>query len=81
MATRVKPGGRVVFAVCSVLPEEGERVVEAVSDIYSSVPFDLPEAGSLLPSSLVGPSTTMLRLLPLRDGCDGFFVASLERKR
>ncbi len=74
-ATRTKPGGRLVFAVCSVLPEEGESVVERVSDLLEPVPFDAPE----LPELALGARTS-LRLLPKRDGTDGYFVASFRRR-
>jgi 16S rRNA (cytosine967-C5)-methyltransferase len=73
-ATRAKLGGRVVFAVCSALVDEAEHVVESVRDVLEPLPFDAPE---LLP--LVEPGATTLRLLPIRHGTDGFFVASFRR--
>lgn len=74
-ATRVRPGGRLVFAVCSVLPEEGEAVVERVTDLLEPVPFDVDE----LPALELGEKTS-LRLLPKRHGTDGYFVASFRRR-
>jgi 16S rRNA (cytosine967-C5)-methyltransferase len=74
-ATRAKPGGRVVFAVCSLLEEEAEAVVERVADVLTPCPFDAPELASLL-----GEGTKSLRLLPLRHGSDGYFVASFLRR-
>jgi 16S rRNA (cytosine967-C5)-methyltransferase len=74
-AQQVRPGGRVVFAVCSVLPEEAEQVVERLADLLEPVPFDAPE----LPPWV--EQTTSFRLLPLKHGTDGFFVASLRRRR
>ncbi len=73
-ASRARSGGRVVFAVCSVLPEECEGVVETVADELEPCPFDAPEL-----ASLVG-GRTMMRLLPRAHGTDGYFVASLRRK-
>ncbi|MCC6217496.1 MAG: RsmB/NOP family class I SAM-dependent RNA methyltransferase [Polyangiaceae bacterium] len=70
-ATRARPGGRVTFAVCSVLPVEGEEVVARVADVLEPAPFDAPE---LLP--LVAGGATHLRLLPHVHGTDGYFVAS-----
>ncbi|QMW21904.1 RsmB/NOP family class I SAM-dependent RNA methyltransferase [Sandaracinobacteroides saxicola] len=52
----VRPGGRLVYAVCSVLEEEGPRVVA-----------DL------------GVPAVQHRLTPLGHGCDGFFVARMEK--
>ena len=74
-ATRAKVGGRVVFAVCSVLPAECEVVVANVADILELVPFDAPELGHLLT-----PDATTLRLSPIRHGTDGFFMASFRRR-
>ncbi|HVJ17198.1 MAG TPA: RsmB/NOP family class I SAM-dependent RNA methyltransferase, partial [Polyangiaceae bacterium] len=73
-AARAKPGGRVVFAVCSVLPEEAERVVERVAAELEPVPFDAPELAALSAGS------SSLRLLPLAHGTDGYFVQSLRRR-
>ncbi|MBX3207119.1 MAG: Sun protein [Labilithrix sp.] len=74
-ATLVRPGGRVVYAVCSVLREEAEDVL---ADVVAAAglepaPFDAPAA-----AALAGASAT-LRLLPHEHGTDGYFVASLVR--
>jgi 16S rRNA (cytosine967-C5)-methyltransferase len=74
-ATRARPGGRVVFAVCSVLPEEGEGVVTRVLDLLEPTPFDAPEL-----SAWLDPEATSLRLLPGKHGSDGYFVASFRRR-
>lgn len=74
-ATRVRPGGRVVFAVCSVLPEEGEAVVARVLDELEPCAFDAPEL-----AGWIDPAATALRLLPGRHGTDGYFVASFRRR-
>lgn len=73
-ASRVKPGGRLVFSVCSVLPEECEAVVQRLADILTPVPFDAPEV-----TTLFGPDTTAFRLLTGKHGTDGYFAASLSR--
>jgi 16S rRNA (cytosine967-C5)-methyltransferase len=74
-ATRARPGGRVVFAVCSVLSEEAEAVVRAVRDVLEPAPFDAPEL-----AALGGSDSTALRLLPRAHGTDGYFVASFVRR-
>lgn len=74
-ATRAKPGGRVVFAVCSLLAEEAEAVVQRVADVLAPSPFDAAELGSLL-----GQGVTSLRLLPREHGTDGYFAASFVRR-
>jgi 16S rRNA (cytosine967-C5)-methyltransferase len=74
-ASRARPGGTVLFAVCSVLREEGEDVVERVLDLLEPQPFDAPE----LPRELVAGKTA-LRLLPGLHGTDGYFMACFRRR-
>lgn len=75
VAQCVRPGGRVIYAVCSVLREEAEAVVEAVGDLLELAPFTVPELENAL-----GAGASMGRLLPGRHGTDGYFVASLRRR-
>jgi 16S rRNA (cytosine967-C5)-methyltransferase len=74
-ATRARQGGRVVYAVCSVLAEEAEAVVARVSDLLEPAPFDAAVVAALAPAG-----ATALRLLPLAHDTDGYFVASFVRK-
>jgi len=79
-ARLVRPGGRLVYATCSLLPEENERQVEhflATHPDFALIP--LPEAW---PAAL-GPAPVldgMLRLTPARHDTDGFFAAVLVRQ-
>lgn len=73
-AAHCKPGGHVLFVVCSVLRRETLDVVERVSDVLESVPFDCTHP-------LLTPATTSIHLLPGTHGCDGFFLASLRPKQ
>jgi len=74
-ASRARPGGTVLFAVCSVLRQECEDVMTRVTDLLEPAPFDAPE----LPSELVAGKTA-LRLLPGVDGTDGYFMACFRRR-
>ena len=74
-ASRARSGGKVLFAVCSVLRAECEDVVGRVSDVLEPAAFDAPE----LSSELLGSAST-LRLLPGVHGTDGYFVASFRRR-
>lgn len=74
-ARLLRPGGRLVFAVCSVLPEECEKVAAQASELLVPADFD---ASEFVPSLDLGRAD--LRLLPLRDGTDGYFVASFVRR-
>ncbi len=71
--TCARPGGRVVFAVCSVLEAEAEDLVARVRDVLEPAPFDAPEVVELF------GTVTNFRLLPLAHGTDGYFVASFRR--
>jgi 16S rRNA (cytosine967-C5)-methyltransferase len=74
-ASRAKPGGVVLFAVCSVLPEECEDVAARVADLLEPTLLDAPE----LDAALVAGKTS-LRLLPGAHGTDGYFMASFRRR-
>lgn len=77
-ALRCRPGGRVLYAVCSVLRQEAEEVVEKVLAKEPSLvpaPFD-----SKLGVQLAGQQCSV-RLLPSRHGTDGYFVMSLRREQ
>ncbi len=78
-ASYVRPGGRLVYSTCTVLPEENERQIEA---FLSRHPEFVPiEAADYLPQKLRGyVKNGMLQILPGRDGLDGFFIARLARK-
>jgi len=77
-ATRAKPGGRVVFAVCSVLEEECEGLVARVLDVLEPVPFDAPEL--VADFAVIAPGATSFRVGPTRFATDGYFAASFSRR-
>jgi 16S rRNA (cytosine967-C5)-methyltransferase len=72
-AELVRPGGRLVYAVCSILSREGAAQIDRFLDGHSSwISEDPPIAG--------GRSDGRGRLLtPGHDRTDGFFVARLRR--
>jgi 16S rRNA (cytosine967-C5)-methyltransferase len=74
-ASRARPGGTVLFAVCSVLRQECEEVVERVLDLLEPATFDAPE----LPAELIAGKSA-LRLLPGLHGTDGYFMACFRRR-
>jgi 16S rRNA (cytosine967-C5)-methyltransferase len=80
-AARVRPGGRLVYCVCSLEPEEGEAQARAFlkrHPEFATVPIAPADAGA--PAASLTPEG-WLRILPhhLEGGLDGFFVASLRR--
>ena len=80
-AARVEPGGRLVYCVCSLEPEEGEAQIEAFlgrHPEFTLSPVTAGEGGA--PQASVTP-TGLLRVLPhhREGGLDGFFAARLTR--
>lgn len=79
-AELVRPGGRLVYSVCSLEPEEGEAVVASFLAAQSGFTRADPR-GQLAPAAcaLVGEDLA-LSTSPLDDGMDGFFAALLTRR-
>ncbi len=79
----LKPGGRMVFATCSLEPHEGEAQVQPFLDRNKDFKL-VPITQSDLPSGVAPSANGYLRSLPgmLTDegGLDGFFAALFERK-
>jgi 16S rRNA (cytosine967-C5)-methyltransferase len=80
-ATRARDGGRLLYAVCSVLREEGEEVVaRLVEGDALGVRLEPAPFRSELGRALAGDAPA-LRLLPHLHGTDGYFVASFTVHR
>jgi 16S rRNA (cytosine967-C5)-methyltransferase len=77
-ARLLKPGGRLVYATCSILPEENEAIVDAfLAGKSGFVPLS---CNSLLAAQRIELQTgERLRLWPHRQGTDGFFAAAFQR--
>lgn len=78
-STCVAPGGRLVYATCSVLPEENQQQVEAFLAEHPA--FKLLDASEIITDrcknlTLSGP---YLSMRPDLHGTDGFFAAVLQR--
>lgn len=67
----LKPGGILLYATCSLLPQENQHVIQAFVDSHSEA--------SLLPISWpnLSEGSQGMSLLPGQDGMDGFFYAKL----
>ena len=70
----VRPGGVLVYATCTVLPEENGGVVSAFLDVhpdFAKEEFTLPGIGSC-PGDVT--------LWPQRTGTDGFYICRMRRR-
>ncbi|HEX6733547.1 MAG TPA: RsmB/NOP family class I SAM-dependent RNA methyltransferase [Azonexus sp.] len=77
-ARLVRPGGRVVYATCSLLQEENDAIVAAFLAAHPE--FTLTPASAVLARHGITVDGDSLRLLPHRHHTDGFFAAVLDRK-
>jgi len=78
-AELVKPGGRLVYATCSLLHEENDEIVDAFLTTHPE--FRILPVGEILsrrhiPLAADGPA---LRLYPHQHQTDGFYAMALER--
>ncbi|KQU32014.1 MFS transporter [Methylobacterium sp. Leaf94] len=84
-ARLVRPGGRITYITCSLLPEENDA---AVADLLArrSDDFAVVSASEILAEhapylgSVVRLTRHGLQMSPARTGTDGFYVATLERR-
>lgn len=78
----VAPGGRLIYATCSLLNAENEQVVEK---LLSDERFTLVQPKEILGGPFAGEITDasgrFMKLLPHIHKCDGFFAAVLRRKK
>lgn len=87
-ARLLKPGGRLVYATCSILPQENEAIAQAFTDGNSE--FTPLDAGEIMANLKVEGAATLcsggehgqkyLRLWPHKHQTDGFFAAVWQKK-
>ena len=83
-ARLVKPGGRLVYATCSLLDVENEGIAQAFTEANASAFKVMPALEALTRAHVASADTLVrgdfLRLWPHRHGTDGFFAAVWERQ-
>ena len=78
-ARLLKPGGRLVYATCSILPQENEAVADSFAASHADfAPLSCREL--LAAQRIELDCADRLRLWPHVHGCDGFFAAAFERR-
>ncbi len=75
IAGTVKSGGRLVYATCSLLPQENEQQVEKFLSAHPE--FKIVPVSTIFPETDIG--NPFMRLSSLRHNTDGFFAAVLQR--
>ena len=76
--TLLKPGGLMVYCVCSLQPEEGERQARTALERHPTLtrlPVDKDEIGGLAAVNRDGDLRTLPAMLGGKGGMDGFFAA------
>jgi 16S rRNA (cytosine967-C5)-methyltransferase len=82
-ARLLKPGGRLVYATCSLLEAEDEAIARAFGEAHPD--FQPLPAAEALDKAQVAQAAALdsqgfLRLWPHRHGTDGFFAAVWQKK-
>ncbi|MFM7028695.1 MAG: RsmB/NOP family class I SAM-dependent RNA methyltransferase [Chakrabartia sp.] len=75
VADWLKPGGRLVYATCSLEPEEGEKIAEQAAKLGLTT---LPITPDQLPLGFAPSPEGWVRILPGAGG-DGFFIVAFTR--
>ena len=82
-ATWLKPGGALVYSVCSLEPGEGEAVITSFLSAETGFAMAAPRPGEL-PDFVTSSPEGWVRILPglleVEGGLDGFFMARLVRR-
>jgi 16S rRNA (cytosine967-C5)-methyltransferase len=82
----VKPGARIAYVTCSVLPEEGPDQVDAFLARHPGFVHAAPPTAEVLGEVAPAFAQAVLTLdqgllmTPRRTGTDGFFVSILRRQ-
>ncbi len=84
-AKLVRPGGRIVYVTCSLLPAENDAAVAGLLSRWRGRFDAVPArrflaAGPRRPRLGRPPTAHGLQMTPLRTGTDGFYVSVITRR-
>lgn len=75
-----KPGGRLIYATCSLFAEENEEVVQQIlSEHHTIKELPLADAWDFSPRPQLLGNESHFTLLPSKHGTDGFFLATFVK--
>ena len=74
-ASWVKPGGKLVYATCTLNPQENEAVITSFLQSHPNWKIELPLDNT--PASFFVTSKGMIKVFPHRHQMDGFFMVKL----
>jgi len=79
----VAPGGRLIYATCTVTSVENRNVVDKLTTVHPELETVTAREiwGAERAEPVTDPSGTFLELFPHRHGTDGFFAAVLRRRK
>jgi 16S rRNA (cytosine967-C5)-methyltransferase len=79
-ARLVKPGGRLVYATCSLLPQENESQAESFAAAHPDfAPIPVADIWARVTGQADSGAALYLKLSPARHNTDGFFAAVFEK--
>jgi 16S rRNA (cytosine967-C5)-methyltransferase len=83
IADWLKPGGQLIYATCSLEPQEGEHQINAFlkdRPDFAIAPIDSNDLPQEIEPTQAGYVRTLPDMLSDKGGLDGFFIAKLYRK-
>lgn len=78
-ARLIERGGLLVYATCSIEPEENENQIDAFLDRHSEFELEAAPSGCELPSDVFSVRGELV-IRPWKYGTDGSFAARLRRR-
>ena len=79
-AVHLKPKGIMVYAVCSIEPEENEQVIQGFLQKHPEFAIDQPKLDQVMDRKELLTSEGFVKTLPHQHQMDGFFAAALKKR-
>jgi 16S rRNA (cytosine967-C5)-methyltransferase len=79
-AIHLKPKGIMVYAVCSIEPEENEQVIQGFLQKHSEFVIEHPKLDQVMNGKELLTSEGFVKTSPHKHQMDGFFAAALKKR-